>query len=111
MTTGSKSKTPLSHQTGDWLKEVVTVPEAMAMAEAGDLDARIEAYQQKSPYPKPQIERTEKRVWLAEKLPKNAVGAEIGVFRGHFAEVLGAAAFPRLLYLVDPWTISGETFR
>jgi hypothetical protein len=41
-------------------------------------------------------------------LPKRAVGAEIGVWRGDFsAEILKVAA-PRKLYLIDPWLIRDD---
>jgi hypothetical protein len=41
-------------------------------------------------------------------LPKQTVGAEIGVWRGDFsAEILKAAA-PRKLYLIDPWLIRDD---
>lgn len=36
-------------------------------------------------------------------LPRNGVGAEIGVHLGDYAARILAAARPRTLYLVDPW--------
>uniref|UniRef100_A0A6H1Z8H5 Putative methyltransferase n=1 Tax=viral metagenome TaxID=1070528 RepID=A0A6H1Z8H5_9ZZZZ len=34
---------------------------------------------------------------------------EIGILRGHNAEVLDKAFHPRLMVLVDPWDVKGET--
>lgn len=36
-------------------------------------------------------------------IPRDAVCAEIGVWKGDFAERIRAAARPRALHLVDPW--------
>ena len=36
-------------------------------------------------------------------LPKNAVGAEIGVWRGDFSARIIAGAQPKVLHLIDPW--------
>jgi hypothetical protein len=38
------------------------------------------------------------------------IGAEVGVFRGHFAEVLIEVLTPTKIYLIDPWTKLGEYF-
>ncbi len=47
----------------------------------------------------------ESRRELIAMLPKQAVGAEIGVWKGEFsAEILKVAA-PKTLYLIDPWVI------
>lgn len=43
------------------------------------------------------------RNFLLSRLPKNAVGAEIGVWRGGFSARLLEQAQPRLLHLIDPW--------
>lgn len=45
---------------------------------------------------------------IASLLPRQGVGAEIGVFRGAFSRVLFAQADPRRLYLVDPWENSAR---
>lgn len=52
----------------------------------------------------------EKRKWLLSFARKNSVGAEFGVFRGHFAAVIARELTPRKLFLVDPWTKCGERF-
>jgi hypothetical protein len=56
--------------------------------------------------------RSEKRERIARRvLPKEGVGAEIGVFTGLFSPQLYRAASPRKLYLVDPWhTLFGEHY-
>lgn len=36
-------------------------------------------------------------------IPKGGVGAELGVFRGHFSSVLHQHAEPIRLHLIDPW--------
>jgi hypothetical protein len=69
--------------------------------------ARIEA---RFPMPQPELARYERRRWVLSHLPKGGVGAEIGVFRGHFAELICAVAKPRKLYLVDPWRRIGPTY-
>jgi hypothetical protein len=37
-------------------------------------------------------------------LPKHAVGAEIGVWKGNFSADIVRCCEPRKLYLIDPWT-------
>jgi Methyltransferase domain len=45
---------------------------------------------------------------FAEKhLPKGGVGAELGVHKGYFTEVLLASTKPTKLHLVDPWYLGG----
>jgi len=41
---------------------------------------------------------------LLNKLPKNSIGAEIGVDKGDFSELILKKINPSLLYLIDPWT-------
>lgn len=43
---------------------------------------------------------------LREFIPEGFVGAEIGVFKGHFSKML-LRKNPRKLYLVDPWYRAG----
>jgi Methyltransferase domain len=93
-----------------WLEETFSGAAGREASDSLELDARIDAFQKSAAYPRRQIERTENRAWLAERLPRKAIGAEIGVFRGHFAEVICQLAEPRLLYLIDPRTLGGETF-
>lgn len=49
------------------------------------------------------MSRAENRKQLLAHLPKNAIGAEIGVDRGQFSSVIKQIAGPKHLYLVDPW--------
>ena len=60
--------------------------------------------------PKWDQERYAKRLWVLDLLDKGGVGVEVGVFRGQFSAHICARAKPRKLYLIDPWTLTGETF-
>lgn len=44
-----------------------------------------------------------RRQFLLELLPKHAVCAEIGVWKGDFASEILRATQPRRLHLIDPW--------
>jgi tetratricopeptide (TPR) repeat protein len=52
----------------------------------------------------------ERRRWLLSFARKGGIGAEFGVFRGHFAAVIARELAPTRLFLVDPWTKEGELF-
>ena len=43
---------------------------------------------------------------VAERLPENSVGAEIGVWRGDSSQVFLGTGKVRRLYLVDPWELT-----
>jgi len=45
---------------------------------------------------------------LLRVLPKGAVGAEIGVWKGDFSEQILEIAQPRKLHLVDPWSFQPD---
>lgn len=63
------------------------------------------------PLPAGEEQRLEERRWILQYARDNGVGAEIGVFRGHFSSVLCANLKPQKLFLVDPWwTMYGEYF-
>lgn len=62
------------------------------------------------PMPARELARVARRRWILRHARQGGVGAEIGVFRGHFAEVICDTLAPRRLYLVDPWTKVGPTF-
>jgi hypothetical protein len=50
--------------------------------------------------------------WLLEMLPKNSVGAEIGVWKGDFSQAVLNAAHPKELHLIDPWKYqSSSTYK
>jgi len=74
---------------------------------SADPVARFEAA---CPMPPAEIRRLQARRWVLDHVPKGGTGAEIGVFRGHFSEMICEIARPGLLYLVDPWSIDRETF-
>lgn len=94
-----------------WLEETFSGVVNLEALGPSKIDVLVEAFEKAVPCPDRQIERTLNRVWLAERLPRHAIGAEIGVFRGHFAEVICQVAKPRVVYLVDPWTLEGDTFK
>lgn len=48
------------------------------------------------------------RATLLTCLPRQSVGAEIGVWKGDFSERLLAELNPSLLHLVDPWAFQAE---
>jgi len=62
------------------------------------------------PFPQNEIARTNMRQWILQYAPRGGIGAEIGVFRGHFSEYLLHFLSPRKMYLVDPWMRGGERF-
>lgn len=45
------------------------------------------------------------RKTVLNNLPKRAVGAEIGVWKGDFSQQILGAAEPKVLHLIDPWVI------
>jgi len=54
------------------------------------------------------IKHSKARINLLKSLPKQSVGAEIGVFRGNFSENILKIVNPLRLYLVDPWEYNTE---
>lgn len=61
-------------------------------------------------FPEEEVARTKLRGWILRYARPGAVGAEFGVFRGHFAAEIAERVRPRKLYLVDPWRKLGERF-
>jgi hypothetical protein len=47
--------------------------------------------------------RVHARMNLVDLLPKQAVGAEVGVFTGLFSTLLLKATRPKKIHFVDPW--------
>lgn len=45
------------------------------------------------------------RALVTKLLPKGAVGAEIGVWKGDYSEQILQVAQPQLLHLIDPWVL------
>lgn len=54
--------------------------------------------------------RSRRRDFLASYVRKGGVGAELGVFWGHFSEVILDEFKPRRLYLIDVWDLQGERY-
>jgi hypothetical protein len=75
-----------------------------------ELRARIRGYEAKLPMPKAEADRMRQRRWVLTHVRKGGIGAEIGVFRGWFSELICEIARPSKLYLIDPWTTIGRTF-
>lgn len=48
------------------------------------------------------------RDWLVKSLPRDSVGAEIGVFRGEFSALILRELKPRKLHLIDPWLFRND---
>lgn len=64
-----------------------------------------------APFDNPHLTQwADQRGWILQFAKKTSVGAEIGVFRGHFSAVIARELKPRALYLIDPWTKNGERF-
>ena len=62
------------------------------------------------PHPQGEINRAANRHWILSHAKKNGIGAEVGVFRGHYSEIICRDLSPRILYLIDPWEKLGEFF-
>lgn len=45
---------------------------------------------------------------LLQRMPRNGVCAEIGVWRGAFSEAILEVTKPQVLHLIDPWEFQGE---
>jgi hypothetical protein len=52
--------------------------------------------------------RRDHRHALLRSLPRNAVCAEVGVWKGDFSQRILAVTRPRELHLIDPWQFRGE---
>lgn len=48
------------------------------------------------------------RVQLLKQMPRNAVAAEIGAWKGDFSELILSRTDPKTLHLVDPWLFQPE---
>ncbi len=72
--------------------------------------ASLEESNRLFPLPESEARRADLRKWILNYVPKGAIGAEIGTFRGQFSEVLLKFLEPRKVYFVDPWTLHGEFF-
>jgi hypothetical protein len=61
-------------------------------------------------YPAEAIARGPRRRWILDFAKRGGIGAEFGVFRGHFAAEIADHLRPARLSLVDTWTTAGERF-
>lgn len=75
-----------------------------------EVSSGLLAFEAACPFPLGEKQRLERRTYILDRLPRNSIGAEIGVFRGHFSEIICRIVQPRKFYLIDPWTKIGETF-
>ena len=54
----------------------------------------------------------DKRTFLLDKLPKNSIGAEIGVHMGNFSRLVLETVKPEEFHLIDPWKYeTSETYK
>lgn len=60
--------------------------------------------------PKKEMSRREivRAKFLEDVIPKNSVGAELGVYKGEFTKLILEIARPRRLHLIDPWWLLGK---
>jgi hypothetical protein len=56
----------------------------------------------------PFIKSLDPRLKLLKSLPKETVGAELGVWRGDFSSRILEVASPRELHLIDPWRFQSK---
>ena len=49
--------------------------------------------------------------FLEQMIPKGGVGAELGVYKGHFTRFILDVVAPERLHLIDPWYLLGERWR
>lgn len=80
------------------------------MPDISNADALITRVETDFPMPQRELDRLAQRRWILRYARSGGIGAEIGVFRGHFAETICQLLTPRKLYLIDPWTKLGRTF-
>jgi len=69
---------------------------------AGKLARKI-AFKFLSPEMRMKLRPASKRRFLLEKMPKNSICAEIGVWEGDFSSQILKTAKPKKLFLIDPW--------
>jgi hypothetical protein len=76
------------------------------MVETTDHDSLLAAI----PFPSGEIERLKGRAEILKCARKRSRVAEIGVYRGHFSEVIIRHLRPKIFYMVDMWTLQGEFY-
>ena len=75
-----------------------------------NIESKLAAMQAEFPFPDEELQRIRRRGWITNWAKKGGIGAEIGVFRGHFSDILLEKLRPSKLYLVDHWTLEGSYF-
>jgi hypothetical protein len=83
---------------------------AQPSAAASSIAVELAQNQLKFPFPRWSLAGTSSRQWILAGIPGGGVGAEVGVFRGHFSEVILRTLTPRKFFMIDPWTKLGEFF-
>jgi len=68
-----------------------------------DLDIELALSHGLHPFPDYELSRNWGRRWILDYVPEGTIGAEVGVFRGHFSELILRRQKPKKLYLIDPW--------
>lgn len=109
----TSDKTDIEHQkgmSGHWPKAVTTKQQESSMHDKASGAALLAQGAQDFPMPERELARVAQRRWILRFARQGGTGAEIGVFRGHFSEVICETLAPSQLYLVDPWTKVGPTF-
>lgn len=51
-----------------------------------------------------------RKAFIRNHLPEGAVGAEIGVYKGEFSDILLKTVKPKELHLIDPWYLLGASW-
>lgn len=80
------------------------------MSDAAAVTAELRRTEALYPIPAWDEDRRKQRLWVLRLIRPGGVGLEAGVFRGCFSQCICEIARPRKLYLIDTWTLSGETF-
>lgn len=86
------------------------MPAELSDVEIEKIRNRLNETETAYPFPEGEKRRLDARRWVLSKVEPGGIGAEIGVFRGHFSEMICKIAKPRKLYLIDPWTTTGDLF-
>jgi hypothetical protein len=72
--------------------------------------ARLVEIERQYPFWAWERDRSFRRQWILDHARVGGVGAEVGVFRGHFSERIAEVLRPKKFYLIDPWTLLGDRF-
>lgn len=70
--------------------------------------ADYDSFLEDIPFPAGEVERLKVRAPILKHAKKRGRIAEIGVFRGHFSEVILERLQPAVFFMVDKWTMNGE---